>query len=304
MVPFSKYALMTGTVATAFGIGFFMQMSPTAQVRYGAASGVQVATLATALPSGALPDEALVPEVVAAVDPVAVPDAVDNPETATDCAPDMIALAQPAAMVRLSLTSCQAQVRVTLHHNGMMVQAMTDADGALDITLPALANPALYIAEFPDREGAVADVAVPSLADYDRIVLQWRGDAGFLLGAQEFGADFGSTGHRHRDNPGTLAATLAQESGLWTDHGDPTALRAEAYTFPRAARREDAVRFSIEAQVTTANCGREIAAQSLQVMGGAGLEVRELTLAMPDCSAVGDYILLKNMAEDLKIAAN
>lgn len=224
------------------------------------------------------------------------------------CEPRMTAIPQDAAMVDLALSSCQPQARVTIHHNGMMVQAITDAGGALQITLPALAEVALFIAEFQDRQGAVATVTVPTLADYDRVVLQWRGDEGFLLNAFEFDAAFGQDGHRYRDTPGTLEAAALGSGGVVTQHGDTAAddgLRAETYTFARSAsQRVGKIAFSVEAVVTEANCGREIAAQSLQLSGGTGLAVRELVLTMPDCSAMGDYIVLNNMAEDLIIAAN
>ncbi len=340
MVPMSRYALMGGTVAAAVGIGFFMQQSPTAQARYG--DGVEVASLAPALPEGALRPDAIdslplsVPEndetVAAPVPLSAVISAEEAPlppveniemaaagpgepapaaplsEPERACDATMTAVPKAAAMVYLALASCQPGARVTIHHNGMMVQGVTDAKGALEMTLPALAAQALYIAEFPNRDGAVAQAVVEGFTDFDRIVLQWRGAAGFLLSAQEFGAAFGEAGHRDRDAPGTLDDVVAGASGVVTQHGDaalPDGLRAEAYTFPRGvAKQSGTIALSVEAQVTAENCGKDIAAQSLQLIAGDGLEVRELTLGMPDCDAVGDYIVLKNMAEDLKIAAN
>lgn len=248
--------------------------------------------------AGSGPDQML-PDTEAA-SALAAPDA--------QCEPRMTAIPQDAAMVDLALASCQPQARVTIHHNGMMVQGITDAGGALQITLPALAEVALFIAEFQDRQGAVATVTVPTLADYDRVVLQWRGDEGFLLNAFEFDAAYGQEGHRYRDTPGTIEAAALGSGGVVTQHGDAAVdngLLAEAYTFARStAQRVGKIAFSVEAVVTEANCGREIAAQSLQVSGGTGLAVRELVLTMPDCSAVGDYIVLNNMAEDLIIAAN
>lgn len=331
MVPMSRFALMGGTLASALGIGFFMQMSPTAEARYGA--GVEVASLAPTLADVSVatdaPDTAAVPTPVPLADmvvetPPALPDtvalaAVDASDTASKmaaaqsvpaaaCDAQMTASAQAAAMVRLSLVSCKPATRVTFHHNGMMAQAVTDATGAVDITLPALAEDALFIAEFPDRDGAVASATVTSLADYDRVVLQWRGDAGFMLAAQEFGAAPGEAGHRNRDNPGSIEAAVQGRGGVLTQHGDPAlenGLRAESYTFPRGTTQQTGtVALMVETIVAAANCGQEIGAQSLQISQAVGLEVRELVLSMPDCEATGDYIVLNNMAEDLIIAAN
>lgn len=356
MVPMSRYALMGGTVAAAIGIGYFMQMSPTAQARYG--NGVEVASLTPTQTVAAItaPDASPVPRpmtdvpvtdgstgdspttAVAALDmsepetatPVPLADLLDSTdaapvemaaitegegpgaaplsEPAPDCEAAMTAVAQPAAMVDLTLTSCQPGQRVTIHHNGMMLQGQTDTAGAMRMTVPALAETALFIAEFPNRDGAVAEVQVTSFVDYDRVVLQWRGAAGFALAAFEFDAGFGTDGHRHAGQPGSVTEVVQGLGGVITQHGDAgldNGLRAEAYTFPRGmAQRSGTVAFSVEAEVTAANCGREIAAQSLQITGGTDLAVRELTLEMPDCTATGDYIVLKNMAEDLTIAAN
>ena len=34
------------------------------------------------------------------------------------------------------------------------------------------------------------------------------------------------------------------------------------------------------------------------------MQARELTLAMPDCDAAGDFLVLKNVFDDLNIARN
>ena len=78
---------------------------------------------------------------------------------------------------------------------------------------------------------------------------------------------------------------------------------AEVYTFPTGvAQQSGNVELTVEAEVTQANCGRDITAQSLEVTGSAPLRVRDLELAMPVCDAVGDFLVLKNMVNDLKIA--
>jgi hypothetical protein len=63
------------------------------------------------------------------------------------------------------------------------------------------------------------------------------------------------------------------------------------------------IQLEIEAEVTDATCGREISAQSLQVTEAGAPRVQELQLTMPDCDAIGDFLVLKNVLEDLKVAA-
>ena len=80
---------------------------------------------------------------------------------------------------------------------------------------------------------------------------------------------------------------------------------AEVYTFPSGTALADGeVRLSVEVEVMAGNCGKDIEAQALQKHGTARMQVRELTLEMPDCDAVGDYLVLKNLLDDLNIARN
>ena len=72
---------------------------------------------------------------------------------------------------------------------------------------------------------------------------------------------------------------------------------AEVYTYPEAGKTEVVV----EAEVTEATCGREMLGETILSSRGA-IEVQELTLAMPDCLAMGDILVLKNLAPDTKLA--
>ena len=61
---------------------------------------------------------------------------------------------------------------------------------------------------------------------------------------------------------------------------------------------------SVEAEITQANCGRDVEAQSIQKTADGELKTQDLVLAMPDCNTVGDFLVLKNLLNDLKIAGN
>ena len=223
------------------------------------------------------------------------------------CAPLLLAETAPAAMVRITLdAACQPNERVTLHHNGMMFSAVTDASGQLDLMVPALNETAVFIASLASGTDAMVVTEVPTLKFYDRVALQWQAEDGFELHAREFGADYGEPGHIWHAAARELADVADGRGGFLMRLGDaaaPEALLAEVYTFPTAAMdRPGDVVLSVEAEVTATNCGRAVAAQSLQVQRDAQVFVQELTMEMPGCEAAGDFLVLKNMLEDLTIA--
>lgn len=317
MAQIRRYLMAGGTLACALGIAYFMQAgarpAPTApqQVVAAVEPPVEITrielTAAPALPE--LPAPAALPAQpvtrVVARD-MTVPDTLPADEATPGfaCEVAMSATVLDAAMVRLDVEApCQPNARFTLHHTGMMVSALTNAQGYGWVTLPALAESAVFIASFESSTGAVATAQVPDLAGYDRFVVQWNGDSESLrLHAFEYGADFGDPGHvwsgaAQIEGDGTLVR-------LGTDVPAP-AFRAEVYSFPTAAApRDGVVTLRLEAEITAANCGRDLEAQSLGLGTGGRLTVQDVVLPMPDCTALGEFLVLQNLFDDLKIAQN
>jgi hypothetical protein len=161
----------------------------------------------------------------------------------------------------------------------------------------------VFIVAFGNGKGAVATAQVADLAQIDRVVLQWRGDTGFELHALEFGAGYGDPGHVWSGADPRPAGT----GGFVLRLGDPATLEpqlAEIYSFPIAlSDHAGTVSLSVEAEVTDRNCGRDISAQSLEMRASGGLRTRELELSIPNCTALGDFLVLNNLMDDLKIAA-
>ena len=228
--------------------------------------------------------------------------------TAQSCEITLTAVPAALAMVDLTLASpCRAQSIVSIHHQGMMFHDMTDATGMLRVSVPALKEEAFFIAAFDDGEGAVAMTGVPDLDAFDRAVLQWQGEDDVQLHALENGADYGDSGHIWAGTGGTTDAALAGEGGFLIQLGDaalPEALRAEIYTYPSGtAARDGSIRLTVEAEVTARNCGREVEAQSIQIGTDGEADATDLSLTMPGCEATGEFLVLKNMFEDLTLAA-
>lgn len=262
-------------------------------------------TLPTAQTS---PEEAVLVSLKA--DDAAAADAMAEEATPLANVCEIAASARPiaAAMVNLTLSApCLADERVTVHHGGLLFNQVTDAQGTFDITIPAMSQEAVFIVAFSNGEGAVAQATVEELVDFDRVALQWKGDTGFAIHALEFGSDYDGSGHVWSGTPRDMSYAVTGEGGFLSVLGDasvPDSLMAEVYTFPSGiSQSEGIVQLSVETEVAANNCALEIEAQSLQVISGKDITSKDLTLSVPDCDASGNFLVLNNLFEDLKVAS-
>ena len=316
MAQLKRYIMAGGVLACVLGIGYFMQAGATPSPQPVAMASVEEPVKISGIELTSAPALPLMPDAVdlpdapvtrAVARDMAVPDDLPSEERAPSfsCEAEMTASVRAAAVVRLDLEAdCRPNARFTLHHNGMMISVLTDEDGRARVDVPALSKSAVFIAAFEDGKGAVATAQVDDLPLYDRFVMQWRGDAQSLrLHAFEYGAEFGLPGHVWSKVGQDEATGFVMRLG---DDVPGPGLRAEIYTFPTVgATREGTVALRVEAEVTTGNCGRDLEAQGISTDGeGASLQVRDLVLPMPDCAALGEYLVLKNLFNDLNIAQN
>lgn len=231
--------------------------------------------------------------------PPAEPDAGAYGASGLPCGPALNARPLAGGLVALSLNApCRPESIVTLHHDFLSFTARTDAAGALAATLPALRVEAAFVAEFADGVTLDHVVTVPGAADRTLAVLQGPARNAMHLHAYEGGAEYGETGHVWAGAPGGGAA-----GGRFFRLGDPTlpeATVAEIYDRPAGA---DAPRLSVEVEVTGTNCGQEIAAEALMPGADGAMEPRALSFAVPDCDARGEFLVLKNLPQDRKLAA-
>lgn len=325
---------VVGTLGCAMGIGFVMQSSETANERYGDASDraqqkaalqaldaettlleVQDIALTSAEFSASdLSSAVTLPskeaEIVKASAPeINVLEPIQQPEVATGGC-DLQANARPmaGAMVNVTLDApCLPNERLTVHHNGMIFTQTTSKDGGMNINVPALAETAVFVFAFGNGDGAVAQATVEDLQDFGRVVLQWKGETGFQLHAFEAGSDYDGAGHVWAGKPRDVASAILGESGFVTVSGDLSAtdpLLAEVYTYPVELENSvGSIKLSVEAEVIQANCGQEIEAKSLELRKNLTVKARDITLAVPDCDAVGNFLVLNNLLQDLKVAS-
>ena len=225
------------------------------------------------------------------------------------CAPEVSATAGAAAMVQLVIAApCHANDRVAVLHQGLVFTEVTDANGDLLISIPALSENAGFFVTFSDDTSVMAAAEVPSVEFYDRTILQWKGGAGFALHALEFGADYDQDGHVWFGSDRTFSVPATGEGGLVTRLGNPEApepMMADVYTFPTAtATRNGEVLINVEAEVTDSNCDRTVNASVLSVERGVMTNSHDVQVTVPDCDSTGEYLVLKKVVNDLKIARN
>ena len=227
----------------------------------------------------------------------------------SNCQPVLTAETSAGAMVKLSLSSsCHANAAATIHHSGMMVSTMLDGNGGFALDFPAMTEAALFMVELDDGAVAVASTEVPSLSFYDRVALQWQGEAGLELHAREFGADYMTEGHVWRGAPRSMDYAALGEGGFLVALGSPAVIgaqRAEVYTFPTATTRQNGeISLTVEAVVGEGNCNQSIEANALRTERDRGLNVRTVTIEIPSCEASGDILVLNNLIENLIIGNN
>jgi hypothetical protein len=232
---------------------------------------------------------------------VLFPDAPETPAPqTTPCVLRIDMAAQPMAILGAALFApCHPNERVVIQHEGLAISARTSETGALFVSLPALAQEARLTVLFPGGDRAEATLNVPEVTQYQRFAVQWQGNDAFQLHALEGGAALGTAGDISASNP-----QLPQPGkGFLSVLGDPTVdfpLLAEVYTFPT---QNPDVRLVVEAAVTPQTCGREILAETL-AFNGSTVVATDLTLSMPDCSAIGDLLMMQGFEAPFTLTAN
>jgi hypothetical protein len=223
---------------------------------------------------------------------------------ANECAKAMTLSVEPSAMIGITVTApCQPNQRVVLQHAGLTVTAKTSGTGALSVSLPALAADAVVSVRFPDGQDVTGNVVVPEAAGLRRYGVQWLGDDAFQLNAFENGADYGERGHVSDADTQRALAGQNQTGGYLLILGDDRVnapMLAEIYTYPADVNTK--VRIVVEAAITKRTCDREILGETLADFGGK-LTITDLSLAMPDCSAVGDIVVLNNIDPEMQVAS-
>ena len=148
---------------------------------------------------------------------------------------------------------------------------------------------------------AVVRATVAELHDMRRTALQWSGPNGFELHALEFGADYGTPGH-------IWAGATSEYAAIGLDHGFVTQLGtadvaqpmlAEVYTYPVA---QGPIDLRLETEISATNCGMDVEVQAIEFDQDT-LRTQDLLLSIPDCSVMGDLLVLSGLLGNDLIAS-
>ena len=285
MLSRSTALTIAATGIAVLGIGVFMQATaPNDTYLYDTASAVELDTAPLQLED---------------ITYTSLSHAVIEEALADDCAASMTAVPQDGAMVRLTvLAPCDAGSAVTFHHAGMMFGQRLDDRGQMDIAVPAMTQNAVFLAETATGQALMASAFVSDIAEFERVAVQTV-DRGVGLHAFEYGAEFGGEGHIWSE--ATAGAGQLLQLGDASLSSAPL-LQIYSHAVPNL-RAGGEIALSLEAEVRLATCDRPLEVHILSARNG-GLRARELSLEMPACDAVGDFLVLNNPVESLKLSQN
>ena len=222
------------------------------------------------------------------------------------CGLAVTASAMPGAMVALDVMDpCRPDTDLTITHSGLRFGARTDKMGLVTLDLPALETPAFVTVQTADGAEAMAMAGLPDLGAYLRVAIIWEGDLGLDLHGFAQGAGFGEPGHIWRENPGDLAATMQGGDGVLTALGGPhgtRSLRAQVLTMARS--RAAATRIALDIPIKPETCGLPLVAEAVQQTDTGALFRQPISLTLPGCDAVGDFLVLQNLFDPPRLVSN
>lgn len=217
------------------------------------------------------------------------------------CDVGLVTGAAGKGMVSLALSAgCNPDSEVLIRHGDLVFTDRTDAVGRLDVALPALEPEARIDVTIHDVTDSVV-ATVPDAVEFDRVVLLSDAELDLSIHGIEPGVTHGGSG----TGASILASSIAAdgEGEVALDLLGGSRLAAEVLTLPAGRLGEDpAAGLSVKVAVTPYNCGRTLVAQVLSARAGAAPDLRMAEITVPDCSSVGDTLVLKNLAQDMKIA--
>jgi len=326
-----RYVVLGGLVTTSVGTGAYLQVAGNSYTQVVAldTKSDAIDNVSTIVePALAVERAAILPDLIAPVPAWSVTqvrsatldarsifpigrteptDSLDQEdELAIACDHHLTPTVMSDAMVKIELSSdCMKNQNFVLHHFGMAISARTDIDGNAMLEVPVLTENAVFIVAFANGEGAVANVQVPDAADFARTLIQTTHPETFYLHAFENDAAFGEVGHVW------VQASLdaSPSKGHIVSLGDASirdAKLVQVYSFPVGSEPQaaDDVLISIEANITDENCGLDVDATALQFLTNQSVQKQDISILMPDCDAVGDYLVFDNIFEDLQFASN
>ena len=273
-----RYSPVLMTLFAAFACGHFMQGG----------------ALPTAVTTADAPRDAIVGAALAS----------PNIPSAPICARTARVEAGIAGMVRVVLSDpCSPASRVEV------AQGRLAADWQLDAAGQRLVSFAPLNAETPLTvtwsDGTVTTQTIPDLPNDApfRVALAWSGPAFLSLAEEEFGAPDAATEYLAADTKFTAWDGRERSGGFMTILGDGLGQTVQVYTFPNNASSKGVIRLAVQAPVTMQSCGRMAEGTAFQTDAFGRVMASDVKVALPECDAIGQTLVLRNLFRDLRLAA-
>ncbi|MCB1338090.1 MAG: hypothetical protein KDK10_11785 [Maritimibacter sp.] len=267
--------------------------------------GLAATATTAAAPEMAEPEDLVVAAVTEPDDLAPLTDAAPADPQMAGCDIVVNAEAKPGALLGITIDApCNSGENVAFDHSGLRFGEQLGPDGTLTIDVPAMAGDAMIAVSFENGTEKRLRLPVPDYEEFDRIALVWQGATGLQLHALEGGASYGEPGHVWADTPGTPLTATSGEGGFISVLGSTVdGFAADVYTYPASLMtlgQEPQV--SVEAQVMENTCGGEIDGWILRSNPLKAPNIETLKMVVPGCDAVGDYLVLKDLPIELKLA--
>ncbi|WP_376876185.1 hypothetical protein [Albirhodobacter sp. R86504] len=214
----------------------------------------------------------------------------------TNCTEPSLALTEGlSGLVAIEFVApCATDSVVSISQSDVTFKVKTDVDGRLRIEMPALASQPEITVDLPDGTRLTASLTLATPINGERVVLNWEGSQDVALNAYENGAEFGGSGH-------VFAAAERGEGGYVTRLGDADLLNPKLAEIYVARGTQRTVTFDFEVAVTDATCAQDLSI-TLVRYGKTARERDTLTLAMPECDAIGDAVVMTLPQTDMTLA--
>ena len=211
------------------------------------------------------------------------------------------------ARVKLKLVApCHPNVVVTIEHGGLRFKEKLDADGVLELKVPAFAEYARFSIELADGTKTTVGAYIAGLSALERVGIAWAGGDDTFLHAYQNGAKSGSDGHIWRLNARSFAKARMDGGGYMMLLGNPelenTEL-AQVYTLgAKPRKRAQIVELEIETLRGDSACGEDMTVAVARHRAKSGSAQSGIALNLPGCEDAGSLVL-KNVLKDMKVAA-
>ena len=237
---------------------------------------------------------------VPAVDPTP---RASTPDVA-QCNANLVASSKLGEMLALTVTSdCRPNSLLTISYSGLSFTTVTDAQGVLQIDVPAFDEETEITAEFIDGTTTETSIMVRGIDRIARVGIAWVGQANLDLHAFEYTAAEGSDGHIWEGNERSYRESRRNGGGYLTRLGLPGARQIEVYTLPVSRRTQAGV---IDTQIRfTSNdeiCDGRIEVMSIYNNQALTSDQRNVTIQTAECGAGSRITSLDSAVRSITVA--